>query len=550
MSNNPSFRKRLLISALAAAAAISLSFTGCDGVFKKQESVSRQSQTSAADKETAKSKFGDNIAVKSENYTMSLPMFSYSFNNIIQYFTAYYGYDATKSSKEQFYDEENGITWYDTFMDNTKNEIKRLFTLCESARKEGVSLDDIDTQNIENNLSTMHSAAESAGQSFDEYLAKNLGDNVTEDDVRKYLEENFLAQKYYRQLYNSFQYTDEEYENTYNGNKEAYQYVDFLLFSFGYGTMESSDSSVVIDEEQKAKAKAAADELAKCKTQDEFKEYVTKYLNENRDYVNISSENSDGSAPTEEDYQKAIASQVDSVLNEKYPYEATSDEGKWLFDTGRKVNDTYISESTSSYGVIMVTKTAYRDESINRNVRHILFTAGTDGSDAEAKKKAEEVYEEWKKGEATEDSFAKLAEKYNAESDTGSAANGGLYEDVYRGQKVPEFNDWLFDENRKVGDTEIVKTDYGYHIMYYVGESMPVWKSSVDSVLRRSDISEKYAELEKNVTVEFDDDYIYTIPDPTEKAENDDENSESASSQESTSASSADESKADESKSE
>ena len=55
--------------------------------------------------------------------------------------------------------------------------------------------------------------------------------------------------------------------------------------------------------------------------------------------------------------------------------------------------------------------------------------------------------------------------------------------------------------------------------MYYVGESMPAWNSSVDAVLRRTDYNEKYTELEKNTNVEFDDDYINTIPDPVEEAE-------------------------------
>ena len=84
---------------------------------------------------------------------------------------------------------------------------------------------------------------------------------------------------------------------------------------------------------------------------------------------------------------------------------------------------------------------------------------------------------------------------------------------------VTEFNDWVFDTERKEGDTGIVKTTYGYHIMYYVGDSLPAWKSSVDSVLRRTAYNDAYSEVEKTVTIEFDDDYINTIPDPTEEVE-------------------------------
>ena len=40
---------------------------------------------------------------------------------------------------------------------------------------------------------------------------------------------------------------------------------------------------------------------------------------------------------------------------------------------------------------------------------------------------------------------------------------------------VPEFNDWCFDEKREPGHSGIVKTDYGYHLMYFVGRT-PIWE--------------------------------------------------------------------------
>ena len=34
---------------------------------------------------------------------------------------------------------------------------------------------------------------------------------------------------------------------------------------------------------------------------------------------------------------------------------------------------------------------------------------------------------------------------------------------------VKEFEDWCFAEGRKHGDHGMVKTEFGYHIMFYVG---------------------------------------------------------------------------------
>ena len=47
---------------------------------------------------------------------------------------------------------------------------------------------------------------------------------------------------------------------------------------------------------------------------------------------------------------------------------------------------------------------------------------------------------------------------------------------------ITEFNDWCFDPVRQVGDYGIVKTLYGYHIMYFSG-SRPMWKGEAESGL-------------------------------------------------------------------
>ena len=36
---------------------------------------------------------------------------------------------------------------------------------------------------------------------------------------------------------------------------------------------------------------------------------------------------------------------------------------------------------------------------------------------------------------------------------------------------VENFENLCYDENRKARDGEIIETDYGYHIMYFVGDA-------------------------------------------------------------------------------
>jgi hypothetical protein len=85
--------------------------------------------------------------------------------------------------------------------------------------------------------------------------------------------------------------------------------------------------------------------------------------------------------------------------------------------------------------------------------------------------KAEELLEEWKKGDATEDTFGEMAKQHTEDS---NALSGGLYAGVLKGQMVESFDNWCFDVVRKEGDYGIVRTKYGYHIMYFV-DSEETW---------------------------------------------------------------------------
>ena len=122
----------------------------------------------------------------------------------------------------------------------------------------------------------------------------------------------------------------------------------------------------------------------------------------------------------------------------------------------------------------------------NVSVRHILIepeaadetsTDYTDEEWAAAEAKANEVLTLWQQN-PTEDYFAELANEKSA--DPGSNTNGGLYEDFPSNQMVEEFSEWCFDQSRQPGDTGIVKTSYGYHIMYFVGQTeTKAWMDSV-----------------------------------------------------------------------
>ncbi len=120
------------------------------------------------------------------------------------------------------------------------------------------------------------------------------------------------------------------------------------------------------------------------------------------------------------------------------------------------------------------------------DVRHVLFvpeggttdeTGNTTYSDVEwaaCEAKAQDALNAWTQGDATEESFAQMATVMT--QDPGSKETGGLYTGVQKGQMVEAFDAWCFDEKREPGHNGIVKTNYGYHLMYFVG-STPIWEN-------------------------------------------------------------------------
>lgn len=113
-------------------------------------------------------------------------------------------------------------------------------------------------------------------------------------------------------------------------------------------------------------------------------------------------------------------------------------------------------------------------------VRHILISieggtrddeGNTVYSDADwetCRAKAQSLLDQWLAGDASEDSFAALANEHS--DDTGSNTAGGLYEGLTEDAGYVEpFKEWYLAQGRQVGDYGLVKTDFGYHVMYLSG---------------------------------------------------------------------------------
>ncbi len=156
----------------------------------------------------------------------------------------------------------------------------------------------------------------------------------------------------------------------------------------------------------------------------------------------------------ETQYNEASAAVTDEVLEQYYTQNQEA------------INEDGIDKTSGSY----------------YSVRHILIMVGDGDSESYTDEEwtacqtaAQKVLDEWLAGDKTEESFAELANAYS--DDTGSNTNGGLYTELTADtQLVDPFKNWYLDESREVGDYELVKTDYGYHVMYFSGAEAQ-WKA-------------------------------------------------------------------------
>jgi len=147
-------------------------------------------------------------------------------------------------------------------------------------------------------------------------------------------------------------------------------------------------------------------------------------------------------------------------------------------------------------------------------VRHILIVpeGGTKDSDGDVTY-SEEEWEACRKaaqamldgylagGKIDEEAFANLAKEHS--KDPGSASNGGLYAAFPKGYMVKPFEEWSFAEGRQYGDTGLVKTSHGYHIMFFV-QSQPEWQYYSRSGVINQMAADLLDEWQNGVTIQTD----------------------------------------------
>ena len=428
------------------------------------------------------------FSVGDKNFTTSEVNYRYAnqyygFANQYGQYASLFGLDTSGGirglEKQECSMMENGGTWKDYFLDAARHELIRETILGKYAAEKGISLDDDDLAQIEQAFEGLDEQATSLGYaSGDKMLAANYGSGVNSGLIRKAYQSSLLASKAAEALNDSFTYTDEQLEEKYQSYEGAEDYFDYASCYVAAERVESTDadgntSSAATDETvaaAAAKASAIADTYKDAKGDSPAVRLVNAAASEDE---------------TASQQTRVQGSSLPSVIS------------AWMTDASRKAGD--VTVQTDEGGCYVAVFLSRDDNHYNTvNVRHILVRAEadadgnyTDEAKDAAKARAEEILAEYENGDRTEERFAALAEQYS--EDTGSNTNGGLYENVAKGQMVEEFDAFCFDEH-KAGDTGIVYGESGsyagYHVMYYVGEGDLYSNVIAETELRNNDANE------------------------------------------------------------
>ncbi len=366
--------------------------------------------------------------------------------------------DPSKSLDEQYYTQD--VSWNDYLTQYTLYSLRNVASLVSDAAAQGYAYSEGVAGSVAAQKTNLADAAQQAGLTGEEYLAQTYGPAATMEVFERVVTLIAQAAEYSDFRGNALRLADGEIRAAYEAESYLYDTVSFR-FAYFSGEPEQEETedasgaeSGAADLTLMAQAEEKANALAAVKTEEEFVAAVV------------------AGVPEEE---KEYYESDEATLIEDIAYDDTPDIfSGWLLKENHVYGDTTVIESDGGYYVFFFLDRTSPDYA-TVNVRHILFQPETDESGiasdeswAGAEAEAEAALAEYESGERTETAFAALAVLRS--EDTGTKSDGGLCANVYKGQMVTAFDDWCFDASRTPGGTGVVKSTYGYHVMYFVGE--------------------------------------------------------------------------------
>lgn len=386
------------------------------GCAQKEDAAPAQETPQAPETPSLSQVFAELPAIRVDGTDYSVADFAYYYyGSRSAMLSSGYPIDASTSLRSQA-SFDGSQTWYDYLVSTSSRLLAQTVVTARAAEAAGFDGGAEAEQAFQDTMAQLADAAANYGCDTDAYLGLLYGSLMTAEAFERNLRMSILADAYHRFLSQPSAYTDAELDAAYDADPAAYTLVSYESVLFLAGDGGDTDAA----------AQKAADALSRIQA---------------------------GEAP------EAVAADTEGTYSASSAASSGgSDLNAWLFEDGRAEGDSAVLDYYGVGSIVAVYRGKGRADYHSVDVRHILV------ADEET---ANGLLAQFNAGDRSEESFAALAKENS--TDPGSASNGGLYTGVYMGQMVKPFEDWCFDASRKVGDAGVVKTDYGYHVMYYSG---------------------------------------------------------------------------------
>lgn len=411
-----------------------------------------------------------------DGHKLSPAVLNYYYTNAYRTVQNYMGsaMDTSKPLSEQEYTGDGYDTWADYVLDYAGSLAANTYAIYDEAVSKGFTMPEDSQSSIDNELAMISAYATMYGYSnANAFLTAQYGAGCNASNYKDYLTVTTLASAYSTSIANSLTYTQEQIDARYNENPEAYDGVTYHFFSV---TPSLFPDETDTDAAMKLCEEAAKDIAEKGKNDEQgFTDAVLSY---------------DESAT--------------STLREDYTVGSCAESYReWIADDARQEGDTtYVANGDTGYIAIYFVR--HEDHTYQMPVvRHILISV-SDTSDTtameNAKSKATSILTEYEAGEHTEEAFAALAKEYSDDN----ADEGGLIEGIAPGVMVQNFEDWAYADHQ-IGDTGVIETEYGYHVMYFQGYGQTYQDYMVETAMKNDDYNAWSTSVTENASYTIND---------------------------------------------
>lgn len=424
------------------------------------------------------------VIAETEHYEVTAAMFACYFRQCADSYLRYAEqddsasvFDTSVSLQEQEYG--NGITWYDMFLDNTMSTVKQNLQYAEAAFADGYTLSAEDEANVQSITAEADLSRYQKG--------------VRRSDLEAATRLTILADSYQKDAREKISVSDDEVNQCFQENPDKYLTASTLAYSFPW----NPEGIITGDYTEHDAAVARAEELGACKTQQEFTEYVYRYLTEEK-------------AEDRSNAEQIAANLMITDSIKTFPENVQN----WI-NGSAKVGETLVwpREDYCYASVYMLLDEPAVDDSKTVDFRLIYLAAADHGGIDNAINTAKQIQEDVQKSDDPSAAFASCAGTYSADAQT--KRNGGLVTgySAVRTAYGDEIAAWAFDRERKQGDMTLVTRAESVMLVYFENTNDGTgWENQVYQDLYQDKLDDFSQRCTAKEVKEHEKNYKYIAP--------------------------------------